>query len=250
MILSSWRIALTFALLLTGDAMAAHPPATPLIEGEQQPQSAVSPDDYRYLLFVPKGYQDLPSQQWPLVIFLHGRGERDTDIERIKAHGPPRIIADHPGLPAILASPQLDPEDVWDTNRLDRLLAHLRRMLRVDPNRIYLTGLSLGGHAAWAWAAARPELFAAVAPVAGRGDPAVACQLKDMPIWAFHGDNDDVVPPSGSFAMVEAVRECKGSVAPRLTIYPATNHDSWVLAYDDPALYRWLLEQRRAVPTP
>ena len=113
-----------------------------------------------------------------------------------------------------------------------------------------MTGLRLGGHATWAWAAQRPDIFAAAVPVAGRGDPASACARKDLPGWAFHGDNDDIVPPIGSFAIVEAIRACKGSVSPRLTLYPGTNHGSWVPAYDDPALYRWLLEQRRQVPAP
>lgn len=100
----------------------------------------------------------------------------------------------------------------------------------------------VGGHASRRLAAAEPERFAAVTPVAGRGDPAVACALRDKPVWAFHGDRDDVVIPEGSFAMIRAVRACGGK--PRLTIYPGLGHNAWDPAYDDPAPYLWFLSQR------
>jgi len=223
---------------------------SPVPREGQHAYPAASPGDYPYQLFLPRGALDGSDAEWPLVVFLHGSGERGSDVKRVKVNGPPRIVADHPGTPFILVSPLLEADADWDTKKLERLLVQLRRVYRIDPRRIYLTGLSLGGHASWRWSAERPDLFAAVVPVAGRGDPAVACRLKDMPVWAFHGDSDDIVPPSGSFVMVEAIRSCKGTVPPRLTIYPGTNHGSWVPAYDDPALYRWLLEQRRLQPAP
>jgi predicted peptidase len=235
-------------LMALGLAMTSPSARPEPVEG-QHPQPAAVPGDYAYQLFLPRGYLASGKVAWPLIIFLHGSGERGSDIEKVKVNGPPRIIADHPGSPFILVSPQL-PEGNWDVATLDRLLATLRKRYRVDASRIYLTGLSRGGYGTWDWAIARPDLFAAIAPVAGKADITQACTIKDLPIWAFHGDNDDIVPPIGSFAMVEAVRTCKGAVPPRLTIYPGTNHGSWVPAYDDPALYRWLLEQRRAVPAP
>ena len=241
---------LLFAALLTMEPiMAAPAPAPASLEG-QHPQPAAAPGDYPYQLFLPQGYFAGSKTEWPLVIFLHGSGERGADLEKLKVNGPPLIVTQHPGSPFILASPQLPAEAEWDVAKLDRLLIELRKRYHVDPSRIYLTGLSLGGYGTWDWAIARPDLFAAIVPIAGRADVNAACRLKDLPIWAFHGDNDDVVPPVGSFAMIEAVRACKGTVAPRLTIYPGTNHGSWVPAYDDPALYRWLLEQRRVVPAP
>lgn len=241
------HLLLTLLAFLT---LAPSMAAGALLQEGQHPQPAAAPGDYAYELFLPRGYLASGEQQWPLMIFLHGSGERGADVERVTANGPPRIVADHPGFPFVLVSPQVEANGDWDTAKLDRLLAHIRRAYRVDPYRIYLTGLSLGGYATWKWAAARPQVFAAAVPVAGRGDPATACALKDMPVWAFHGDNDDVVPPTGSFAMVEAIRKCRGSATPRLSIYPGTNHGSWVPAYDDPALYRWLLEQRRQAPAP
>lgn len=242
------RALLALFLLLTMEPLLAAADAAAR-EG-QHAYAAVVPGDYPYQLFLPSGYQSSGKAEWPLVIFLHGSGERGADVERVTVNGPPKIVADHPGTPFVLLTPLLEADGDWNTVKLERLLTKLRRDLRIDQHRIYLTGLSRGGHASWRWAAERPDLFAALVPVAGRGDPAVACRLKDLPVWAFHGDNDDIVPPSGSFAMVEAIRSCRGAASPRLTIYPGTNHGSWVSAYDDPALYRWLLEQRRVLPAP
>lgn len=227
----------------------ASPAAAQTTEGTQVAQPPVQTGDYAYQLFVPRGYAAMPKQQWPLVIFLHGSGERGSDIERVKVNGPPKIVVNHPGSPFLMISPQLEEGGDWNQQTLERLLARIRKAYRVDPSRIYLTGLSRGGHGSWAWATARPDLFAALVPVAGRGDPAKACALKDMPVWALHGDNDDIVRPVGSFAVVEAIRACPGlTVQPRLTLYPATNHGSWEPAYDEDAVWRWMLEQRRAVP--
>jgi len=229
-------------------------PETPLPEGVQTAQPAPADGGYPYLIFAPRGYHADRTQRWPLVVFLHGSGERGTDIEAVKRNGPPKIIARHPGSPFILVSPQLEQGangTRWDTDKLDRLLASVRHRYRVDAARIYLTGLSLGGYATWDWAAKRPQTFAAIAPVAGRAEHlANPCVLRDMPIWAFHGDQDDVVDPQAGFASVKAVDARKGAIRPRMTIYPQTTHGSWEPAYDDPVLWRWLLEQRRAIPAP
>lgn len=228
------------------------PPSPP--EGVQYASPAAD-GSYPYLIFVPKGYSADTTQKWPLVIFLHGSGERGTDLELVKKNGPPKIIAQHSGSPFILVSPQLEVGDDgsrWDTARLDALLKSLRRQFRVDPSRIYLTGLSLGGYGTWDWALKRPDLFAAIVPVAANSENKTAdpCVLKDMPIWAFHGDQDDVVDPLQGFAIVKAVDACKGSVRPKMTVYPQMTHGSWEPAYDDPAMWRWLLEQRRSAPAP
>jgi predicted peptidase len=231
---------------LAAVALAALP-AAPVLEG-QHPQPPVAPGGYAYQLHLPAGYAADPKARWPLLVFLHGAGERGDDIAAVKVHGPTKIADRDPNFPFVMVAPQLPANQDWDLARLDALLDRTLKTLRIDRRRVYLTGLSRGGHATWRWAAARPWLFAAIAPVAGRGDPATACALKATPIWAFHGDRDDIVPPEGSFAMVRAIRACGGS--PRLTIYPDFGHNSWDPAYDDPALYWWLLEQRlRAAPS-
>jgi predicted peptidase len=199
-------------------------------------------NEYGYQLFLPRGYGASDKQQWPLMIFLHGSGERGTDLAKVKVHGPPKIVDANPDFPFIVVSPQGFEGESWNIGRLDRLLATIRKAYRVDASRIYLTGLSMGGFATWDWAIARPGTFAAIAPVCGKSDPAKAASLTNTPIWAFHGDSDDVVDPMGSIEMVRAVRAAGGK--PRLTIYPATGHDSWTQSYSDPELYYWLLQQR------
>lgn len=231
---------LMLGLLLT--AFAGTAAAQQVREG-QHPQRAIAKGGYRYQLFLPRGYAADRAGQWPMILFLHGSGERGSDIAKVKLHGPPKIADRDPDFPFVTVSPLLPAEEDWDTAKLARLLDHVVKRLRVDRTRIYLTGLSRGAHASWRWGAAEPERFAAVVPVSGRGDPSQACRLKDMPVWAFHGDSDGVVTPFGSFAMVEAIRSCGGK--PRLTIYPDTGHDAWTRTYDDPALYAWLLEHRK-----
>ncbi len=220
---------------------ASAPPPEP----GQYPQPALAEGGYPYQLFVPDTLPEADrNTRWPLMIFLHGSGERGSDIARVKVHGPPKIADADPDFPFILISPLLPAEEDWDIAKLDAILDHALRTLPVDPERVYLTGLSRGGHATWRWGAAEPDRFAALAPVAGRGDPATACTLKDKPVWAFAGDRDDVVVPEGSFDMARAIRACGGRES-RLTVYPDLGHNAWDPAYDDPALYLWLLEQRR-----
>ncbi len=218
-------------------------PSTALAEG-QHPRAALATDGYAFLLHLPPGAAaKKPTSLLPLMIFLHGSGERGNDLAQVKIHGPPKIADRDPRFPFLLVSPQLPAEQDWDLDKLRVLLAWAMKTLPADPDRVILTGLSRGGHATWRWGAAEPKRFAALAPVAGRGDAGTACAIKSVPVWAFHGDRDDVVTPEGSFAMARVIRACGGQ--PRLTIYPDLGHNSWDPAYDDPALYYWLLAQRR-----
>ncbi len=232
------------ALVLGALALAAASPAIaqPAADG-QHPQPAIAEGNYPYQLFLPRGYSADKAAKWPLLIFLHGSGERGDDVAKVKVHGPPKIADRNPDFPFVTVSPLLGADQDWDVARLDALLDHVTKTLRIDRSRIYLTGLSRGGHASWRWAMADPGRFAAVAPVAGYGDTSTACALKDKPVWAFHGDRDDVVKPEGSFAMQRAIRACGGLTA-RLTIYPDLGHNAWDPAYDDPSLYLWLLSHR------
>lgn len=236
---------LLLAIIPAVPAIAGKGREEPLIAG-QHAQAPLTGGGYSYQLFIPRAAIGSRDRGWPLMIFLHGSGERGNDINRVKVHGPPKIADRNPDFPFILISPLLPAEQDWDVTKLNAILDHALKTLPVDRSRIYLTGLSRGGHASWRWAAAEPGKFAAVAPVAGRGDPATACTLKDKPVWAFHGDRDDVVIPEGSFAMVRAIRACGGQ--PRLTIYPDLGHNAWDPAYDDPALYLWLLSHRLEEP--
>lgn len=224
--------------------LAAAIAAAPLPAG-QHPHGAILPGGYAFQLHVPPA-AGRGNRRFPLMVFLHGSGERGSDLDQVKVHGPAKVADRNPEFPFLLVSPQLPAEQDWDLAKLDALLDWALENLPADPNRVVVTGLSRGGHATWRWAAAEPGRFAAIAPVAGRGDPAAACALKAMPVWAFHGDRDDVVEPKGSFDMVRAIRACGGR--PHLTIYPDLGHNSWDPAYNDPALYLWLLEQVRVPP--
>lgn len=208
------------------------------------PSSKVANQAYNYLQYLPKDYEADSAKNYPVLIFLHGSGEIGTDLEVVKKHGPPMLIAQGRDFPFIVISPQLDIGRRWDSSRLDRTLLAATQGLRIDPTRIYLTGLSLGGHGTWSWAKNRPKLFAALAPIAGAGRASTACKLKNIPIWAFHGANDDAVPVRGTRNMIRALEACGGH--PRFTLYPNEGHWSWVPAYNDPALYEWFLAQSNA----
>lgn len=242
-------LGVALALAVPGTAFAKFPPKVETVVTEGQSPVAAPANSYPYLLHIPAGYSADKAERWPLIIFLHGSGERGTDINLVKVHGPPKIVAEDPAFPFIIISPQLpDGEpypkgEGWDPVKLDVMLDDAQKKLRIDKRRVYLTGLSLGGMGAWKWAAMRPDRFAAIAPIAARADLASACKLKDMPIWVFHGDSDSVVPVSGDIDMAKAVEQCGGK--PRLTIYPATDHDSWTKTYEDAALYLWFLRHRK-----
>lgn len=181
-----------------------------------------------------------------MLVFLHGSGERGNDLEKVKVHGPPKLIAQGRPMPFVVLSPQCPSNTDWDSETLFALIKQVVSRYRVDEKRVYLTGLSMGGAATWDLAMAYPDYFAAIAPICGpvnRNYPAMATKLKDLPVWAFHGAMDDVVPVSGAAAMIKRLQDL-GKPA-RIVIYPDANHDSWTITYEDPELYKWLLEQAR-----
>jgi predicted peptidase len=201
--------------------------------------------EFRYLLWVPVAAPK-PAAGWPLVIFLHGSGERGDDLEQVKANGPSKHAAAGRDFPFVLVAPQLPERRRWDTDALEALRADLVARLPIDADRVLMTGLSLGGHGTWEYATDYPDRLAAIAPVCGLGPVKRAAVIAKLPIWAFHGALDDQVPIAGDRAMVEAVRAAGGKV--KFTVYPDVGHDAWDPAYDDPALYDWLLAQRRGQP--
>ena len=197
---------------------------------------------YRYLAYVPDGYGTDRSRKWPLLLFLHGAGERGSDLELVKLHGPPKLIETGRKFPFVVISPQCPQDSRWVPLALEALIDSMQRRYRVDSARIYVTGLSMGGHATWELAVRHPERYAAVIPVCGAGDPSRADRLRNLPVWAFHGAKDDVVPLSGSRDMIAAIKVAGGN--PRFTIYPQAGHDSWTETYANDEIYSWLLQQR------
>ncbi|MCH8514338.1 MAG: prolyl oligopeptidase family serine peptidase [Kiritimatiellae bacterium] len=199
---------------------------------------------YKYLIHFPEGYEEDENKTWPLMLFLHGAGERGTDLERVARHGPLREIRNGRDLPFIVVAPQCPANEGWDLPQLVQLISETMEKHRVDADRVYLTGLSMGGYGSFRLAAEAPELFAAVAPICGGGDPRDAERLKDLPFWVFHGDQDTVVIPRRSEEMVEAIREA-GNPNVEFTLYPGVRHDSWTQTYANPEFYDWLLSHSR-----
>lgn len=246
--------AITLMTFTTICGLQAQPDAVP---GEQVARSLERKIEKTlkldYLLFLPENYKPDDDKEWPLILFLHGAGERGDDIDLVTVHGPPKIVRDKQEFPFIVASPQCPKGEVWDTDAVLGLLDELLETYRVDAARVYLTGLSMGGFGAWETAVAAPERFAALVPVCGGGRPIEVLlsegsrreRLNEIPIWAFHGGKDAVVRSEQSKEMIEAFHRV-GNKNARLTIYPKAGHDSWTETYDNPALYDWLLEQRRA----
>jgi predicted peptidase len=208
-------------------------------------------DQLHYLLSLPADYERDPTRRWPLMLFLHGRGERGADLQMLKRHGIPRLIDEADDFPFITISPQCPLDTDW-TPHLETLIAltdHIEQSYRVDPARVYLTGLSMGGRGSWQLGSMYPDRFAAVVPICGVMPHVpnfleTVTALKDTPVWAFHGDADDIVPIEHSDLIVGALRAVGGNV--RYTVYPGVRHNSWRQTYDNPAVYEWMLQHTRA----
>lgn len=206
-----------------------------------------------YLLFLPEGYSAKSPKQWPLMLFLHGAGERGTNIEKVAVHGPPKIVKTKKDFPFILVSPQCPTDSHWHDDELLALLDHCLAKYHADTNRIYLTGLSMGGYGSWSLGTKFPERFAAVAPICGGGEQIAVllasrekkADLKSMGVWAFHGAKDPVVPLEESQRMTNALMRA-GCKDVKLTVYPNAGHDSWTQAYEEPEIWNWFLAHKRA----
>jgi predicted peptidase len=195
---------------------------------------------------------------YPLVLFLHGAGERGSDNSAQLKHGVLPILEGARKLdePCFLIAPQC-PADLWwaplnrETMRLsaadkpnallDAVLSLVEEVMKthpVDPRRFYVTGLSMGGYATWDLLGRVPERIAAAVPICGGGDPSLAGKFKDIAVWAFHGEADAVVPVRTTRDMIAAMEKAGGK--PKSTFYPEVNHDSWTRTYQDPELIRWM----------
>lgn len=197
--------------------------------------------ELNYLAYLPKDYES--KSEWPLVLFLHGSGERGSDLNLIKKHGLPMLVAEGQDFPFILISPQCPEDDWWDPYALDALMDSVVKKYKADESRLYATGLSMGGYGTWSLAQHNPERFAAIAPVCGGGNRFSVKRLVHTPVWAFHGAKDTVVLPEESQEMVDEINKAGGEA--KLTIYPDATHNSWTRTYNNPELYEWLLSHQK-----
>ena len=246
------------AVLITGCATST--PHAKLHANMQEPKTFQLTEsrsyNVNYLLYLPKGYEEKSGEKWPMILFLHGAGERGTDIWKVAVHGPPKHATNMTDFPFIVVSPQCPENQIWSTDTLSKLLDDVTRRYAVDTNRVYLTGLSMGGYGTWNLGLEHPERFAAMAPICGGGQYITvllatrnnAEALKSMGIWAFHGAKDTVVPLSESERMVGALKRM-GIANVKLTVYPEADHNSWAETYKNPQFYKWLLEHKRNAAT-
>lgn len=207
---------------------------------ESRQKEMIQTNGYRYLLFLPRNDEE---ESRPLLLFLHGAGERGRDPALVKKLGVPKIVEEQENFPFIAVSPQCPQGQYWSIPVLSKLLDEVESLYRVDKERVYVTGVSMGGYGTWQLAIEQPHRFAAIAPICGGGNSHEVCRIKHVPVWTFHGAEDRIVPLSESSRMVDALRKCGGNV--KFTVYPEAGHDSWTETYDNPALFEWFLKHRK-----
>lgn len=196
-----------------------------------------------HLVYLPQDFES--KESWPLVIFLHGAGERGSDLTGAAFHGPFREIREGREFPFVAVAPQCPDNTLWEAYQetLETMLEEWIATYHIDPNRVYLTGLSMGAYGSWSWGTLHPDRFAAIVPLCGSGDPNRASRLRGVPVWAFHGDQDDIVPLTGTSNMVEMLRRAGGNV--RFTTCEGVGHDCWTATYHGTAIYDWMLGHKR-----
>ena len=208
--------------------------------------------DVKFLLYLPKEHAAKPKKKWPLIMFLHGAGERGDNLDRVKVHGPPKLVEQGKAMEFIIVSPQCPRETIWNDELLITLLNDVVKRYHADETRLYLTGLSMGGYGTWSLGLTHCDRFAAIAPICGGGDfikaynagGAKGKALRTLGVWAFHGAKDTVVPLAESERMVATLKKF-GHPGPKLTVYPEARHDSWTKTYANPELYKWFLQHQR-----
>lgn len=201
--------------------------------------------DYERVVGLPEDYDKKPDAKWPLIIYLHGSGIRHGDLKTLASEGPlPYMKEGH--LPFVVAVPMCPDEQLWQPRHLAKLLDQLEKDYRIDPKRVYVTGVSLGGYGTLAFAGMYPERIAAIAPVAGGASPEIATRLGKMPAWIFHGGEDSAVPAYYSLGVADAMKRAGAPVV--LSYYKDWGHGGWTgsrwgkVPFQEPALYEWFLK--------
>ena len=200
--------------------------------------------NFGYVTYLPKDYDE--NKKYPLVFFLHGAGERGDDLDVASRHGfMKHVREDGKDYPFIFVAPQCPHGKYWGcyTESLIAFLDHICDTMPIDREKVYLTGLSMGGTGTWMLAMADPDRFAAIAPVCGSGICWNAGILKDMPILIYHGDCDETVPIYESITMVKRISKCGGNA--ELKICYGIGHSAWDIAYAGDELTNWLLSHRK-----
>jgi len=235
---------LLVSILLCCNARAANMETKESQQKKHFKKDVVLSADLKYLLYLPKDYNST-GKPFSLIVFLHGAGERGDNLDQLKVHGIPKIAEADSNFPFVVIAPQCPAEKWWTyyIEPLKALIDDVKDEYNIDKSRVYLTGLSMGGFCTWSLAAQYPDDFAAIVPICGGGEIRLAMLKRyKMPVWAFHGAKDDVIPIARSQEMVDAIKTAGGNI--KFTIYPELRHNCWDAAYGDPNLYKWFLEQK------
>lgn len=212
-------------------------------------QEVYDPSTINYLLFMPRVTTASVDGKYPVIIFLHGIGESGSDLWKVKKEGLPKILDGKNDFPFIVISPQCPSTTEWYYNggmqqKLDKLIDSILVRYPADANRIYLTGLSMGGIGTLDLAIRYPKRFAAILPVAFRiEDGWDLCKIKNLPFWGFHGEKDNVIPVNKAQTVINILTVCGAN--PTFTLYPDLYHDSWTRTYNNQAIYDWLLTKKK-----
>ncbi len=233
---------LTMLLLATMGVQAEKPVETGFLNRVYKADSVTMP----YVVYVPRDYT--PTKKYPVILFLHGAGERGNDGIRQTQVGIGSAIRSYPDrFPCLVVMPQCPADRWWRGEELEAAYGCLQQTMKefsCDPQRVYLTGLSMGGFGSWEMVVKYPDTFAAAIPICGRGDTSQAEKIKHVPIWVFHGDADNLVPVAFSREMVDALKKV-GSTVVKYTELPGIGHNSWDPAYSSAEVMKWLLEQKK-----
>jgi predicted peptidase len=255
-------VVITFSLLMTAP-LPAHDPgndAATTAKFEARTHRSESDGSLPYRLFKPAALQ--PDRKYPLLVFLHGAGERGTDNEsQLKWGGKVLAQAVQAKEKCFVIAPQCPPERLWvntpwangsysvdavkESDELRKVVEIVKKVsteLPIDPDRVYVMGLSMGGFGTWDLITRHPDLFAAAVPICGGGDPSKAKSITAK-VWAFHGAADNVVPTRGTQEMIDALRQAKKD--PKYTEYAGVGHANWVNAWNEKGLVEWLLGTKR-----
>lgn len=197
-----------------------------------------------YLVYLPQSYNR--NKKWPLILSLHGSGERGNNIDDVRKWGIHKILKENDNFPFVVVSPQCPAGEIWEMqfNTLKDLLNEMENNYTINHERIYLTGYSMGGYGTWNFAILNPERFAAIVPVSGGAmSPKKALILKNLPIWAAHGDSDTAVEFEESKRIVDSLKGYNSNII--FKVYKGAGHEVCTTAYEEPELFQWLLKQKR-----
>lgn len=199
-----------------------------------------------YMVYLPQSYDTI--KKFPLILSLHGSGERGNNIDSVKKWGIHKMLRENDDFPFVVVSPQCPNGEIWEMhfNVLKDLLDEIENNYNIDNERIYLTGYSLGGYGTWNFAILNPEIFSAIVPISGGAvSPQKSFNLRNLPIWVAHGDADTVVQFEESKRIVDYLKIYNSNII--FKVYKGAGHEVCTTAYEEPGLFEWLIKQKRKI---